>query len=127
MGSSKELNTIPLDESDEEMLKSWFDMANRSFPPKWMRGNSGLKVVNSIGDVVAVGWLIPTIVGLFGLGGVVLTRFGTTSYPQEPEPDQDGDAVIVAEVIESPESQALESGSFTDDMVDDIPDPSGED
>ncbi len=85
-------------------------------------------VVDSLGTFIyCVGWLIPTIVGLFGLGGVVLTRFGTTSYPQEPEPSHDGDSVIVAEVIESSDSPALEEGSFTDDMVDDIPDPSGED
>jgi hypothetical protein len=33
-------------------------------------------VVNSIGFIPCIGWLMPTLVGLVGLGAVVLTRFG---------------------------------------------------
>ncbi|MCL4562529.1 MAG: polymer-forming cytoskeletal protein [Chloroflexi bacterium] len=38
-------------------------------------------VVNSVGYIPCVGWLIPFLVGLLGLGGVILTRFGTQNYP----------------------------------------------
>jgi cytoskeletal protein CcmA (bactofilin family) len=39
-------------------------------------------VVDGIGTIVpCVGWLVPAVVGLVGLGGVLLTRFATQSYP----------------------------------------------
>lgn len=31
--------------------------------------------------IACVGWILPTIVGLIGLGSVLLTRFGSQSYP----------------------------------------------
>ena len=37
-------------------------------------------VANGIGFIPCVGWLAPTLVTLFGLGAVVLTRFGTRLY-----------------------------------------------
>jgi len=37
-------------------------------------------VANGIGFIPCVGWLAPTLVTLFGLGGVVLTRFGSRLY-----------------------------------------------
>lgn len=41
-------------------------------------------VVDGIGSLVpCVGWIIPTLVGILGLGGVILTLFGTRSYPPE--------------------------------------------
>ena len=38
-------------------------------------------VVNGIGFIRCVGWVAPAIVGMLGLGAVILTRFGTQSYP----------------------------------------------
>lgn len=39
-------------------------------------------VINGIGLFIpCVGWLIPAMVGIVSLGAVVLTRFGTQSYP----------------------------------------------
>lgn len=39
-------------------------------------------VVDGIGMIVpCVGWLVPALVGLVGLGGVLLTRFATQPYP----------------------------------------------
>ncbi len=38
-------------------------------------------VVNGVGFVRCVGWVAPAIVGMVGLGAVILTRFGTQSYP----------------------------------------------
>ncbi len=41
-------------------------------------------LINGISQVVpCVGWLAPVLVGSTGLGAVVLTMFGTRSYPQE--------------------------------------------
>jgi hypothetical protein len=38
-------------------------------------------VVNSFGRIPCIGWLVPFLVTLAGLGAVVLTRFGTQNYP----------------------------------------------
>lgn len=39
-------------------------------------------VIDGLGTIVpCVGWLVPAVVGLVGLGGVLLTRFATQSYP----------------------------------------------
>jgi hypothetical protein len=38
-------------------------------------------VVNGIGAVPCIGWVAPFLVGLFGLGGVIITRFGSQAYP----------------------------------------------
>lgn len=40
-------------------------------------------VGNGIAYIPCVGWLVPTMIGLFGLGGVLLTRFGTHVFPQD--------------------------------------------
>jgi hypothetical protein len=39
-------------------------------------------VAGGIGEVVpCVGWVVPTLLGMLGFGAVLLTRFGTQSYP----------------------------------------------
>lgn len=38
-------------------------------------------VANGIGFIPCVGWLAPFLVSMVGLGAVILTRFGTTTYP----------------------------------------------
>jgi hypothetical protein len=39
-------------------------------------------VVNAVGALIpCVGWMLPALVGSFGLGAVLLTRFGARSYP----------------------------------------------
>ena len=41
-------------------------------------------VVNTVGKVIpCVGWLVPFLVGILGLGAVLLTRFGSHAYPTE--------------------------------------------
>jgi hypothetical protein len=42
-------------------------------------------VINGVRDVIpCVGWILSAIVGMIGLGAVILSRFGTTSYPTYP-------------------------------------------
>ncbi len=43
-------------------------------------------VANGIGLAPCVGWIVPTVVGFVGMGGVVLSRFGTTTYPAATPP-----------------------------------------
>ncbi len=68
-------------------------------------------VINGIGLFVpCVGWLIPAMVGVVGLGAVVLTRFGTQSYPVT------GNAEMVEidetkNLIEVHESSGLSNGT----------------
>jgi hypothetical protein len=38
-------------------------------------------VVNGIGFIACIGWVAPFLVTIIGLGGVILTRFGTQNYP----------------------------------------------
>jgi len=41
-------------------------------------------VINSIGTLVScIGWLVPALVGVVGLGAVLLSRFGSQYYPPE--------------------------------------------
>ena len=91
-------------------------------------GTFGLSlVVDSVGTFIyCVGWLVPLVVGLFGLGGVILTRFGTQSYPADEELVEVDDSEFPAELIESTDVPALEEESGTAESLDDIPDPSGE-
>jgi len=39
-------------------------------------------VANGIGFIPCIGWLVPFIVSMIGLGAVFLSRFGTQQYPQ---------------------------------------------
>lgn len=91
-------------------------------------GTFGLAlVVDSVGTFIyCVGWLIPTIVGLFGLGGVVLTRFGTRNYPSQEAMVSADESVALAEVQDSTGSSALEGENSMDPLSEDLPDPGGE-
>jgi hypothetical protein len=84
-------------------------------------------VVDSVGTFIyCVGWLVPLIVGLFGLGGVILTRFGTQSYPEDDDSGDIVDAEFPAELIEPDEAALLEEEIESPDQPDDIPSPDGE-
>ena len=91
-------------------------------------GTFGLAlVVDSLGTfILCVGWLIPALVGMFGLGGVILTRFGTHSYPPEEEVGEVDEAPIKAELIETPETPTLEDENPEVDSSEEIPDGSGD-
>jgi hypothetical protein len=42
-------------------------------------------ITNGISELVpCVGWIVPALVGMVGLGAVILTRFGTQVYPTAP-------------------------------------------
>jgi len=43
-------------------------------------------ITATIGYIPCIGWLAPTFVGIAGLGGVIITRFGTRDYPIEGIP-----------------------------------------
>ena len=84
-------------------------------------------VVDSVGTfIICVGWLVPLIVGLFGLGGVILTRFGTQSYPDDDEAVGIVAAEVPAELIETDETPVLEEEVESSDDPDEIPSPDGE-
>jgi cytoskeletal protein CcmA (bactofilin family) len=89
-------------------------------------GTFGLTlVVDSLGTFIpCVGWLIPALVGLFGLGGVVLTRFGTQKYPLEEEVIDAEAESFPAELIEPSEAGAIEDQAQQAD--DELPDPAGD-
>lgn len=63
-------------------------MFNRDWPLPVVAGIGTFTlalVVDSVSTlIICAGWLIGLIIGLFGLGGVLLTLFGTRSYPPEP-------------------------------------------
>jgi hypothetical protein len=75
-------------------------------------------VVDSVGTFIyCVGWLVPLLIGLFGIGGVILTRFGTQQYPPEPELGMMEDVSPVPQSIETTDALSLE---------DEIPDPNSQ-
>jgi len=42
-------------------------------------------LVNGLGALVpCVGWIVPTLVGMVGLGAVLVTRFGAQALPDAP-------------------------------------------
>jgi hypothetical protein len=48
-------------------------------------------VANGIGFIPCIGWLVPFLIGLLGLGAVLLSRFGTQAYPPaDVLPDETG-------------------------------------
>ncbi len=84
-------------------------------------------VIDSVGTFIpCVGWLIPTLVGMFGLGGVILTRFGSQSYPAEGALVEAVDSDIPAELIEPAESGSLIDEDPEANSSDEIPDPAGD-
>jgi hypothetical protein len=69
----------------------------RSVSSLWQAG-LGVALITLAGSVPCLGWLAWLIGGAFGLGAVVLTRFGTRTYA----PDDAGDArsVVSTEAVE---------------------------
>jgi hypothetical protein len=66
-------------------------------------------VVDGIGQIVpCVGWLVPSAVGLLGLGAVLLTRFGTQDYPTYLPPAGGTLNLVVPPAPVPPESPAEE-------------------
>ena len=56
---------------------------NRSFQPVMAAGLGTLVltlVINGIGFIACVGWLVPFLVGAVGLGAVLMTRYGSRPY-----------------------------------------------
>ncbi|MEP7359147.1 MAG: polymer-forming cytoskeletal protein, partial [Anaerolineales bacterium] len=43
-------------------------------------------VANSIGLTPCVGWVVPTVIGFVGMGGVILAIFGNRAYPAPAAP-----------------------------------------
>lgn len=71
---------------------------NQEYQPVVMAGLGTLilsLVVNGIGFIPCVGWLAPFLVGAVGLGGVLLTRFGTQAYLSPAAAIPSGEEAIV--------------------------------
>jgi hypothetical protein len=63
-------------------------------------------VAAGVGEVVpCVGWVVPTLLGLVGFGAVLLTRFGTQTYPGSTPPQMP----VVPVVIPPPVTPAPEA------------------
>jgi hypothetical protein len=68
-------------------------------------------VVDGIGQIIpCVGWLVPALVGVVGLGAIFLTRFGTQSYPPDgaarpvyPTPPPPDAPVLTESSVEPPQ------------------------
>jgi cytoskeletal protein CcmA (bactofilin family) len=72
-----------------EIGKRFEQMANQTWPPAVAAGVGTFVltfIVDGAGELLScVGWIFPAVVGILGLGGIFLTRFGTQSYPPYPE------------------------------------------
>ena len=76
-------------------------------------GTFGLALVVDGLDLVlpCIGWLIVVLVGIFGLGAVILTRYGSHPYPSEPS------AVVVREEQYIPDPSAASETPVMDEGV----------
>jgi hypothetical protein len=57
-----------------------------------------------IGAIPCVGWIVPFLIGIIGLGGVIITRFGSQTYPLAIPPS--GPSTITVEPHNPPSPQA---------------------
>ncbi|MEJ2267144.1 MAG: polymer-forming cytoskeletal protein [Anaerolineales bacterium] len=68
-----------------EIGKRFEQMANQTWPPAVAAGVGTFVltfIVDGAGELLScLGWIFPVVVGILGLGGIFLTRFGTQSYP----------------------------------------------
>lgn len=93
-----------------EIGRRFAETANQNWPPAVAAG-IGTFILTFVIDgldalIPCVGWLIPALVGVVGLGGVLLSRFGTQYYPQYLER---GTAIPTAPTRDtlSPEEETL--------------------
>ncbi len=70
----------------------------------------GIVLLMLIGQIPVLGWFVSCVVGLFGLGAVVMTRFGTRAYPPAP-------SMALVPVAAAPTAPAV-PGTFTPTAVD---------
>lgn len=75
-------------------------------------GTFGLAlVVDGLGLVIpCIAWLIGFLVGIFGLGAVVLTRYGSSSYPSEPDIIEATEGQYIPDPSAGSETRAIEEG-----------------
>ncbi len=83
---------------------------NQEYQPVVMAGLGTLVlslVVNGIGLIPCVGWLAPLLVGAIGLGGVLLTRFGTQAYlPSAAAAPVEEEAIVEVPPPDEPEEES---------------------
>jgi hypothetical protein len=83
---------------------------NQEYQPVVMAGLGTLVlslVVNGIGLIPCVGWLAPFLVAAIGLGGVLLTRFGTQAYqPSTAAVPTKEEAIVEVPPTDEPEEQS---------------------
>jgi hypothetical protein len=83
---------------------------NQKYQPVVMAGLGTLVlslVVNGIGFIPCVGWLAPFLVAAVGLGGVLLTRFGTQVYqPSSAAVPTEEEAIVEVPPTDEPEEKS---------------------
>jgi hypothetical protein len=82
---------------------------NQEYQPVVMAGLGTLVlslVVNAIYFIPCVGWLAPFLVGAVGLGGVILSRFGTQTYMISTAPVPTEEAIVEVPPPDEPEEES---------------------
>lgn len=82
---------------------------NQEYQPVVMAGLGTLVlslVVNGINFIPCVGWIAPFLVGAVGLGGVVLSRFGTQTYMISAAPVSTEEAIVEVPPPDEPEEES---------------------
>ena len=92
-------------------------------------GTFGLAlVVDGLGTISpCIGWLIGILVGVFGLGAVLLTRFGSHSYPPEDAVSVVSEGQLIPDPSPLPETPVMDEGAEEDsDLLPDSTDETDE-
>jgi hypothetical protein len=71
---------------------------------------AGVLVIAIVGALPCLGGLISGAVGVLGLGAVILTRFGTQSYPYPPAPTAPAAAVVPSAPMNAVSAPGTEAG-----------------
>jgi hypothetical protein len=72
-------------------------------------------VVLGFGFIPCIGWLAPALVGAYGLGGVILTRFGTRFYTPGVSSDVEMPAIETVDESVSEEAKDEEAQDPSED------------
>ena len=86
------------------------DLAKQQWNPAVTAGLGTLVVgivASTVGWIPCIGWLVPFTIAMIGLGGVVVTRFGTQGYPAaQPSTPVYNTPVVEATTVKSEETAA---------------------
>jgi hypothetical protein len=92
------------------------EATNQEFQPVVAAGLGTLilgLVINGIGLIPCIGWVVPFLVGIIGTGAVLMTRFGRHEYGVESTTTPDEKPQLPAETTSAPAKKTSSTAKKT--------------